>query len=220
MKSLLYLIAIAVVLICPSVVIQADQITIEFAGTFQTDSVLYSAGDTYDGFLTYDDSVAPISHPDNSLNVQYPWAAHAVNFPGTGWELNVNSSTEGDFQVTGGVASFAYGNENSFGFDRYIVTMSALSGFVDLPNGLELNFFQIDMQDAGGTSAELLRGDALTDIPKLANAQHAGGRFFIRNPPSGCSQCRHDVTMFQVPEPSSAVVLLGLAAGILIRRKI
>jgi len=192
----------------------AALITIDFDGSFTQAGSLFAAGDTFSGSYTFESGVATVPHPDPTLQIQA--AVIGSSLPGTGWSLQVASSTVGLFSLSGSSGAISVGNDTAFG-DRYIAT---LSGAGALPLGMSLNFLQIDLQDAGGPGADMLSASSLAVLPNLALASSAGGRFFTVNDPAGsgaCSQCAIELNAMNsasVSEPGGiallAIGLLGL----------
>ncbi len=197
---------------------KADLLTFYFSGTFNSNSVMFASGDSYAGSYTFDPTVAPSSHPDSTLNIQALTISPAL--VGTSWELSVDSSVVSPFDISGNYGTIAMGDNTSFG-DRYIATLYGTAPGI-LPGGLDLNFFQLDLQNSMGASSDLLSDENLNSLPSLENATHAGGRFFISNPPDGCTQCQHSLsTLSAVPEPGSttAIAALMLCSAFFLRRR-
>lgn len=186
----------------------AALVTHEFSGRFMEQSLLFAAGDSFTGSYTFDSS-APVS----AVVAGVQGRAISPSLPGTGWTLNVDSSIVADFALNGVYGDFMVINDWFPGFgpiDRFIFT-GLLGPFDVLPGGLRLNFFQLVLDDLVG--ADLLDRAALDASFEFGDASNPGGRFFILDPSSGCSQCQLRLTSIveqTVPEPSS-LALLGFA---------
>jgi len=207
-----YQLLTAAILALMPYVSQAALITYKFTGGFNDSSLIFQAGDSFSGSYTFESSAPTVPGSDVTLDIQS--AAISTTLPGTGWEINVISSNlSAPFSVSGKSGSIEIGNDNSFG-DRYI---STLFGAVALPLGLSLNFFQIDMLDPLSGGADMLSSGNVDVFPELSLANNAGGRFFITNPSSGCSQCAFQLTSLSASTNSvpEAGVLSLLAAGLL-----
>ncbi len=202
----------------------AELLTIEYEGRFNSTSLLFNAGDTFFGSYTLETTTPTTPHSDSSLNVQATAIASLSSppsitpIPGTEWTLNVDSSLIAPFTVVGTFGGIAVGNDTSFG-DRYIATLNSFPNN-GLPGGLSLNFFQIDLQ-ANGAAAGMLTSDSLAEVPDLSQATAGGGRFFIDNPSSGCSQCQVTIKSIRaVPEPSGKIVFaLSTCLVLCLRRR-
>ena len=195
--------------------LSADLITYKFTGEFPASSLLFNAGDTYSGSYTFSTESNIIPHPDSTLTVQT--SAGNPSIAGTGWRMAIQSSVVAPFELTGQYVSLAVGNNTAFG-DRYSATL--FDPAVTLPLGLDFNLFQIDLQDRTAQGADMVNSDNPFQLPNLTNAAVShGNRFFIIDPPSGCSQCHTVLTSLTVPEPTSAGLIVALGFGVAIQRR-
>jgi len=195
----------------------AALVTHAFDGVFHSAGSLFNVGDTFSGKYTFDNTVSAVPHPDSTLDTQTKVISDSLL--GTGWELTVFSTAIPDFTVSGTISGYiAIGDNTTFG-DRYIATLSSSN---PLPGGLNLNFFQIDLQDPISSGADMLSSGAIDTLPNILLAGSPTGRFFITNETNGCTQCSISVTsLTSVPIPA-AVWLFGsglLGMIVIARRK-
>ncbi|MFO7902492.1 MAG: PKD domain-containing protein [Pirellulaceae bacterium] len=148
----------------------ANVITFNFQGHMTSTDEDFTDGDEFVGSFTFVSTTSSVSHPDSTLNLQYPstMTDWRIAFPMKGYEFAGSNGT------------IAVGNDTSFG-DRYIATMHSGASVGDsLPSGRTLNFSQIDLQDPVSAGADFLNDDSIqTSPPDLSLAFRKGGRILF-----------------------------------------
>lgn len=190
--------------------VQGALITVQFSGLINGTNPIFNAGDTFSGSYTFE-STAPTSSLPSDNSIDFVSGAMGSGLPGTGWNLDVVSSTLfGNYSVFGTTGQISLGNDRPLFGDRYVVTLFGFNSS-PLPGGLGLNFFQMDLQDGVFAGQDMLAGGSLQTLPNLALASFAGGRFFTTGNSTGCTQCQLSTTRFSADTNPSAVPLPAAA---------
>lgn len=178
----------------------ADLVTYHFSGEFLSSHALFNTGDTYSGSYTFESTAPTFPHPEPTLQIQSQ--AISSSFPGTGWNMTVNSSTVGNFFLNGTSGRIDIGNDTAFG-DRYVVQLYSSS---TLPNGYALHFFEMDFFQSNQAGATLLlTSGSLDAFPNifLPGVSH-GGRFFTTDDIQSFHNTSYLGNTSSVPIPGAA----------------
>jgi len=154
-------------------------ITYEFGGFFVGASLVFNGHDTFSGSYTFEDSVITTGHVSSTYDIRA--IAGSTALLGTGWELEINSTTpHGNFTVSGPSIEILLGNDVSSYGDSYAVYLKG-AGALSLPGGALFHQFNFQLTDPFSAGADLLTSSNYAALPLLGLANDTGGTILTGN---------------------------------------